>query len=69
MSRVRICRELKRPPAGVVVWREGVPAQVSSSSLDHGSRLRGLSPKALVLLNSAMLILYHSARHAFMCTS
>ncbi|GFX08795.1 atlastin [Trichonephila clavipes] len=31
-----ICRELKRPPVGVVV-RRGVPAQVSSSSLDHGS--------------------------------
>ncbi|GFS51270.1 uncharacterized protein TNCV_3533372 [Trichonephila clavipes] len=33
---------------GVVV-RRGVPAQVSSSSLDHGSKLRGLRPKALVL--------------------
>ncbi|GFU78671.1 uncharacterized protein TNCV_2302821 [Trichonephila clavipes] len=32
---------------GVVV-RRGVPAQVSSSSLDHGSKLRGPSPKALV---------------------
>ncbi|GFU31860.1 uncharacterized protein TNCV_1111261 [Trichonephila clavipes] len=32
---------------GVVV-REGVPAQVSSTSLDHGSKLRGPSPKALV---------------------
>ncbi|GFV71864.1 uncharacterized protein TNCV_2457991 [Trichonephila clavipes] len=32
---------------GVVV-RRGVPAQVSSTSLDHGSKLRGLSPKALV---------------------
>ncbi|GFW06168.1 uncharacterized protein TNCV_36441 [Trichonephila clavipes] len=27
---------------------EGVPAHVSSSSLDHGSKLRGPSPKALV---------------------
>ncbi|GFU66474.1 uncharacterized protein TNCV_3807171 [Trichonephila clavipes] len=37
------------PPVGVV-WQlgEGVPAQVSSTSLDHGSNLRGLSPKALV---------------------
>ncbi|GFU61916.1 hypothetical protein TNCV_4826851 [Trichonephila clavipes] len=31
---------------------QGVPAQVSSSSLDHGSKLRGLSPKALVELNT-----------------
>ncbi|GFU98765.1 uncharacterized protein TNCV_1214811 [Trichonephila clavipes] len=30
----------------------GVPAQVSSTSLDHGSKLRGPLPKALVLLNS-----------------
>ncbi|GFW55310.1 hypothetical protein TNCV_116961 [Trichonephila clavipes] len=32
---------------GVVVMR-GVPAQVSSASLDHGSKLRSPSPKALV---------------------
>ncbi|GFX63543.1 uncharacterized protein TNCV_105501 [Trichonephila clavipes] len=32
---------------GVVV-RRGVPAQVSSTSLDHGSKLRDPSPKALV---------------------
>ncbi|GFS79528.1 uncharacterized protein TNCV_2370411 [Trichonephila clavipes] len=32
---------------GVVV-RRGVLAQVSSTSLDHGSKLRGPSPKALV---------------------
>ncbi|GFU52947.1 uncharacterized protein TNCV_1142411 [Trichonephila clavipes] len=33
-----------------VVWYlgEGMPAQVSSTSLDHGSKLRGTSPKALV---------------------
>ncbi|GFU53437.1 uncharacterized transposon-derived protein F54H12.3 [Trichonephila clavipes] len=37
---------------GVVVRRGGVPAQVSSTSLDHGSKLRGPSPKALVQLNS-----------------
>ncbi|GFS71311.1 uncharacterized protein TNCV_5050561 [Trichonephila clavipes] len=30
---------------GVVV-RRGVPAQVSSTSLDHGSKLRGPSPKS-----------------------
>ncbi|GFV58788.1 uncharacterized protein TNCV_3731261 [Trichonephila clavipes] len=33
---------------GVVFRRGGVPAQVSSTSLDHGSRLRGPSPKTLV---------------------
>ncbi|GFY09857.1 RNA-directed DNA polymerase from mobile element jockey [Trichonephila clavipes] len=33
---------------GVVVRRGGVPAQVMSTSLDHGSKLRGPSPKALV---------------------
>ncbi|GFS52987.1 uncharacterized protein TNCV_331181 [Trichonephila clavipes] len=32
---------------GVVV-RKGVPAQVSSTSLDHGSKLHGPSSKALV---------------------
>ncbi|GFW92542.1 uncharacterized protein TNCV_518591 [Trichonephila clavipes] len=32
---------------GVVV-RRGVPSRVSSSSLDHGSKLRGPSPKVLV---------------------
>ncbi|GFT67144.1 hypothetical protein TNCV_782991 [Trichonephila clavipes] len=46
---------------GVVV-RRGVPTQVSSSSLDHSSKLRGPSPKALGLLNSAMLILTHLAK-------
>ncbi|GFS81117.1 uncharacterized protein TNCV_1223801 [Trichonephila clavipes] len=36
---------------GVVDRRGGrVPAQVSSTSLDHGSKLRGPSPKALVNL-------------------
>ncbi|GFV05416.1 uncharacterized protein TNCV_226271 [Trichonephila clavipes] len=33
---------------GVVVKRGGVPAWVSSTSLDHGSKLSGLLPKALV---------------------
>ncbi|GFU28866.1 uncharacterized protein TNCV_470021 [Trichonephila clavipes] len=33
---------------GVVVRRVEVPAQVSSTSLDHGSKSRGPSPKALV---------------------
>ncbi|GFW40837.1 hypothetical protein TNCV_4368851 [Trichonephila clavipes] len=39
--------ELKRPPVGVV-WKlgEAVPAQVSSTSIDHGSKLRGPSPKS-----------------------
>ncbi|GFV68803.1 uncharacterized protein TNCV_1969751 [Trichonephila clavipes] len=32
---------------GVVV-RRGMPTQVSSTSLDHGSKLRGPSPKALM---------------------
>ncbi|GFX93922.1 hypothetical protein TNCV_3412851 [Trichonephila clavipes] len=38
-------QRLKHPPVGVV-WKlgEGVPSQVSSSSLDYGSKLRGLSP-------------------------
>ncbi|GFV79703.1 hypothetical protein TNCV_1725281 [Trichonephila clavipes] len=35
----------------------GVPAQVSSTSLDQGSKLRGTFPKALLQLNSATLIL------------
>ncbi|GFV03731.1 hypothetical protein TNCV_1876791 [Trichonephila clavipes] len=33
---------------GGVEFRRGVHAEVSSSSLDHGSKLRGPSPKALV---------------------
>ncbi|GFV76070.1 hypothetical protein TNCV_1456671 [Trichonephila clavipes] len=33
---------------------------MSSTSLDHGSTLRGPSPKALVLLNSVTLIFPHS---------
>ncbi|GBL75771.1 hypothetical protein AVEN_155064-1 [Araneus ventricosus] len=34
----------KGPPAGVMrKFGEGEPAQVSSSSSDHGSKLRGLS--------------------------
>ncbi|GFY11690.1 hypothetical protein TNCV_2539721 [Trichonephila clavipes] len=41
-------KSLKLPPQ--LVWQlgEGVPAQVSSTSLDHGSKLRSPSPKALV---------------------
>ncbi|GFU55728.1 hypothetical protein TNCV_1488401 [Trichonephila clavipes] len=39
--------ELKRPPVGMEVVRRGVPAQVSSTSLAHGSKLRGPSPKVL----------------------
>ncbi|GFX10320.1 hypothetical protein TNCV_1867151 [Trichonephila clavipes] len=38
-----ICRELKRPPVGVVVRRGGCQLRFSSSSLDHGSKLRGAS--------------------------
>ncbi|GFV93442.1 hypothetical protein TNCV_1987571 [Trichonephila clavipes] len=36
-----------------------IPAQVSSTSLDHGSRLRDPLPKALVWLNSVTLIFTH----------
>ncbi|GFV43842.1 uncharacterized protein TNCV_1658871 [Trichonephila clavipes] len=32
---------------GFLVMRGGMPAQLSSTSLDHGSKLRGRSPKAL----------------------
>ncbi|GFS80916.1 hypothetical protein TNCV_126591 [Trichonephila clavipes] len=45
---------------GVVV-RRGVPAQVSPSSFDHFSKLRGPSLKALVKLNIATLIFTHLA--------
>ncbi|GFW36671.1 uncharacterized protein TNCV_1956711 [Trichonephila clavipes] len=38
----------KTSPVGVIVKRGGARAQVSSSSIDHGSKLRGRSPKALV---------------------
>ncbi|GFV23131.1 hypothetical protein TNCV_55021 [Trichonephila clavipes] len=34
--------------SGVVVRRGGVPAQVTSSSLEHDSKLRNMSLKALV---------------------
>ncbi|GFT99236.1 hypothetical protein TNCV_4084141 [Trichonephila clavipes] len=39
---------LKRPPIDVV-WKlgEGMQSQLSSSSFDHRSKLRGPSPKAL----------------------
>ncbi|GFV51526.1 hypothetical protein TNCV_2908291 [Trichonephila clavipes] len=45
---------LKRPLV-CVVWKLGevVPAQVSSSSLDRGSKLRGPSPKAVELLRES----------------
>ncbi|GFV38215.1 hypothetical protein TNCV_4792011 [Trichonephila clavipes] len=46
----RCTLNLELPPVGVVCLGEGVPAQVSSTSLDHGSKLRGPSPKALVQL-------------------
>ncbi|GFV73930.1 hypothetical protein TNCV_2641941 [Trichonephila clavipes] len=49
-------------PSIGVVWKLGKqePAQVSSSSLDYGSKLRSPSPKAPVYLNRAMLIFTHS---------
>ncbi|GFS98744.1 uncharacterized protein TNCV_2591891 [Trichonephila clavipes] len=58
---LNLSRAETRPPVGVA-WKlgEGVPAQVSPTSLDHGSKLRGPSPKALVLLNSATLIFNQS---------
>ncbi|GFY19341.1 hypothetical protein TNCV_4127281 [Trichonephila clavipes] len=40
-------------------YERGMPAQVSSTSLDHGSKLCGPSPKALVQLNSVTLIFTH----------
>ncbi|GFW91864.1 DUF4371 domain-containing protein [Trichonephila clavipes] len=44
-----ICRKPKRPSVGVVWWLgEGVQPQVSSTSLNHGAKLRGPSPEALV---------------------
>ncbi|GFT68489.1 hypothetical protein TNCV_2204091 [Trichonephila clavipes] len=48
--------EPKSPPVGVV-WKleEGFPTQVSSSSLDHDSKLRGPSPKALKELNKVQV--------------
>ncbi|GFX33159.1 hypothetical protein TNCV_5043261 [Trichonephila clavipes] len=44
--------KLKCPPVGVE-WKlgEGVQAQMSFSSLDHGLKLRGPLHKALVQLN------------------
>ncbi|GFX19040.1 uncharacterized protein TNCV_323441 [Trichonephila clavipes] len=45
---------------GVVVRRGGVPGQVSSPSLDHGSKLRSPAPKAFVWLNSVTLIFKQS---------
>ncbi|GFU85815.1 hypothetical protein TNCV_2036461 [Trichonephila clavipes] len=48
----------------LVAWcgilETGVPAQMSTSSFDGGSELRGPSPKALVLLLSTTLISSHS---------
>ncbi|GFX38100.1 hypothetical protein TNCV_3836991 [Trichonephila clavipes] len=45
-------KSVERSNVLMLVWsgswvRVGVSAQVSSSSLDHGSKLRGPSPKAL----------------------
>ncbi|GFV91950.1 hypothetical protein TNCV_2976211 [Trichonephila clavipes] len=57
--------KLKLLPVGVV-WKleEGVPAQVSFSSLDHRSKLRGPSPRTLEWLGSATLIFTHSLAHS-----
>ncbi|GFT84034.1 hypothetical protein TNCV_1149321 [Trichonephila clavipes] len=52
---------------GVEVRRGGVPAQVSSSPLDHGSKLRVLSPKVLVWLNSVTLIFNRYASNYVDC--
>ncbi|GFW67500.1 hypothetical protein TNCV_3391711 [Trichonephila clavipes] len=46
-----------------VATEKGVPAQVSSTSLDYGSKLRGPQPKALVQLNSATLMFNQSILH------
>ncbi|GFX72646.1 uncharacterized protein TNCV_4062421 [Trichonephila clavipes] len=40
--------ETSSPWCDVVLRRGRVPAQVSSTSLDHGSKLHGPSPNALV---------------------
>ncbi|GFU63980.1 hypothetical protein TNCV_245581 [Trichonephila clavipes] len=51
------------PPVGILrKFEEGMPTQVSSSSLDHGSKLRGPSPIALVLLPSAALVCTHARK-------
>ncbi|GFV19440.1 hypothetical protein TNCV_3663731 [Trichonephila clavipes] len=61
--------DFQRPTAlnsSLVPYLErGVPVQVSSTSLDHGSKLHGPSPKALVLLNSTTLIFTHSLTRTF----
>ncbi|GFV97867.1 hypothetical protein TNCV_2021821 [Trichonephila clavipes] len=44
---IKSLESLKVPPVGVVWYLvEGLPAQVSSTTLDHGSKLRCSSPKA-----------------------
>ncbi|GFS57453.1 hypothetical protein TNCV_1401421 [Trichonephila clavipes] len=51
----------RSPPFGVVwQFRERDVSQMSSSSLDHGSKLRGPSPIAIVLLYSATLMTHPS---------
>ncbi|GFX72729.1 hypothetical protein TNCV_4063241 [Trichonephila clavipes] len=51
----------KRPPVGVVwLLEERVPDEVLFTSLVHGSKFRGPSPKALVSLKSATLMFSHS---------
>ncbi|GFW73806.1 hypothetical protein TNCV_1542601 [Trichonephila clavipes] len=41
-------------------YKREVPAQMSSSPFDYGSKLLSLSPKALVLVNMVALIFIHS---------
>ncbi|GFV44666.1 uncharacterized protein TNCV_212201 [Trichonephila clavipes] len=58
---------------GVVVRRGSVTAQVSSTSFDHSSKLRGPSSKALVKLNGVTLIFTHllarmDGDHLLQCT-
>ncbi|GFU56058.1 hypothetical protein TNCV_3405221 [Trichonephila clavipes] len=50
-NRQRLCHMIMRHVK--IPLSSRLPDQVSSTSLDHGSKLRGPSPKALVQLNSA----------------
>ncbi|GFX28596.1 hypothetical protein TNCV_3336561 [Trichonephila clavipes] len=52
LIQVKSC-EPQSPNVGVMCkFGEGLPFQMSSSSTDHGSELRGPSSKALVLFQS-----------------
>ncbi|GFY34614.1 RNase H domain-containing protein [Trichonephila clavipes] len=54
---------LKRLPVGMM-WKlgEGVSSQVSSTSLDHGSKLRGPSPKPVESLNREKRLTHSSQK-------